>query len=221
MREVAALAGVSVATVSHVINDTRRISPDTRERVEQAIARLGFEPDPVGRMLSKRRGGAHGGGPRAGTEVAPRAAEPPEPNDGGAAETARDGGPLPTGATSGVSDSASTAKAARLLLRLVRAAQPISRAELARRLGVNRSTVTDVFKPLVASGVVREGPLPQAVGAGHGLGRPALGKKARRFAAGLYQYRDTYLYVNKGVGFGFRFRFGVRPEVALLTLRPA
>ena len=41
MREVAALAGVSVATVSRVINDTRRISPDTRARVEQAIARLG------------------------------------------------------------------------------------------------------------------------------------------------------------------------------------
>jgi predicted MPP superfamily phosphohydrolase len=54
-----------------------------------------------------------------------------------------------------------------------------------------------------------------------GLGRPTLGKKARRFAAGLYHYRDTYVYVNKGVGFGFKFRFGVRPEVAVLTLQPA
>jgi hypothetical protein len=53
-----------------------------------------------------------------------------------------------------------------------------------------------------------------------GLGRPALGKKARRFAAGLYRFHDTYVYVNKGVGFGFRFRFGVRPEVAVLTLHP-
>jgi predicted MPP superfamily phosphohydrolase len=52
-----------------------------------------------------------------------------------------------------------------------------------------------------------------------GLGRPTLGKKARRFAAGLYLYQNTYVYVNKGVGFGFRFRFGVRPEVAVLTLR--
>ena len=43
-----------------------------------------------------------------------------------------------------------------------------------------------------------------------------LGRKARRFAAGLYRYDGTYLYVNKGVGFGFRFRFGVRPEVAVL-----
>jgi predicted MPP superfamily phosphohydrolase len=54
-----------------------------------------------------------------------------------------------------------------------------------------------------------------------GLGRPVLSKKARRFAAGLYRHRDTYVYVNKGVGFGFRFRFGVRPEVAIMTLRPA
>jgi predicted MPP superfamily phosphohydrolase len=54
-----------------------------------------------------------------------------------------------------------------------------------------------------------------------GLGRPTLGKKARRFAAGLYFYQNTYVYVNKGVGFGFRFRFGVRPEVAVLTLAPA
>jgi predicted MPP superfamily phosphohydrolase len=54
-----------------------------------------------------------------------------------------------------------------------------------------------------------------------GLGRPTLGRKSRRFAAGLYKYRKTQIYVNKGVGFGFRFRFGVRPEVAVLILQPA
>ncbi len=54
-----------------------------------------------------------------------------------------------------------------------------------------------------------------------GVGRPTLGRKARRFAAGMYRYQNTYLYVNKGVGFGFPLRFGVRPEVAVLTLRPA
>lgn len=53
------------------------------------------------------------------------------------------------------------------------------------------------------------------------LGRPTLGPKTRRFAAGLYQLRDTYLYVNRGVGFGFRFRYGVRPEVTVLVLRTA
>src|SRR5262249_19405672 len=52
-----------------------------------------------------------------------------------------------------------------------------------------------------------------------GIGRPALGKRARQFAAGLYQVNGSYLYVNKGVGFGFPFRFGVRPEVAVATLR--
>lgn len=51
-----------------------------------------------------------------------------------------------------------------------------------------------------------------------GLGRLALGPKGRRFAAGLYQVENTVLYVNKGVGFGLRIRFGVRPEVAVLTL---
>jgi predicted MPP superfamily phosphohydrolase len=52
-----------------------------------------------------------------------------------------------------------------------------------------------------------------------GVGRPALGRRSRRFAAGLCHYRSTRVYVNKGVGFGLRFRFGVRPEVAVFTLR--
>jgi predicted NBD/HSP70 family sugar kinase len=59
-----------------------------------------------------------------------------------------------------------------MLLRLLRAAQPISRAELARRLGVNRSTVTDTFKPLIAAGVVREEPADPPSGTGRTLGRP-------------------------------------------------
>lgn len=53
-----------------------------------------------------------------------------------------------------------------------------------------------------------------------GLGRVLLGKKAKRWAAGLYPHGPGHLYVNKGVGFGWRFRFGVRPEVALFTLNP-
>jgi predicted MPP superfamily phosphohydrolase len=52
------------------------------------------------------------------------------------------------------------------------------------------------------------------------LGRVVLGPKARRFAAGMYELAGTYLYVNKGVGFGWRLRYNVRPEVAVLTLRP-
>jgi hypothetical protein len=54
-----------------------------------------------------------------------------------------------------------------------------------------------------------------------GYGPLFLGRKARRFASGLYQHNGTHLYVNKGVGFGLPFRFRVRPEVAVLTLRCA
>ena len=52
------------------------------------------------------------------------------------------------------------------------------------------------------------------------LGHVTLGPKGRRFVAGLYRVRDSWLYVNKGVGFGFRVRYGVRPEGAVLTLVP-
>jgi predicted MPP superfamily phosphohydrolase len=54
-----------------------------------------------------------------------------------------------------------------------------------------------------------------------GVGPLLLGKKARRWAAGLYPVESGHLYVNTGVGFGWRFRFGVRPELAVLTLKPA
>ncbi len=52
-----------------------------------------------------------------------------------------------------------------------------------------------------------------------GVGRLFMGKKARRLPAGLCHHGSTPVYVNKGVGYGWRFRFGVRPEVAFLTLR--
>lgn len=70
-------------------------------------------------------------------------------------------------------DATGPARATVMLLRLLRAAQPISRAELARRVGVNRSTVTDTFKPLIAAGVVREEAVSSpGPGVGRGLGRP-------------------------------------------------
>jgi predicted MPP superfamily phosphohydrolase len=51
------------------------------------------------------------------------------------------------------------------------------------------------------------------------LGRVALSRRAKQYAAGLYRHENTHLYVNKGVGFGLRFRYGVRPEVAVFQLR--
>jgi predicted NBD/HSP70 family sugar kinase len=95
------------------------------------------------------------------------------------------------------------AKATVMLLRLLRAAQPISRAELARRVGVNRSTVTDAFKQLIAAGVVREEPTQQpAPGANRALGRPAL----------ALSFNDDYGYF-VGVNVGVR-----RSTVGLATL---
>lgn len=51
IKDVAALAGVSYTTVSHVINNTRTVSPETRERVEQAIKELDFSPSMMARCL--------------------------------------------------------------------------------------------------------------------------------------------------------------------------
>ncbi len=49
--DVARKAGVSTATVSHVINNTRFVSDETRQKVEDAIAALGYAPSAVARSL--------------------------------------------------------------------------------------------------------------------------------------------------------------------------
>jgi len=51
-----------------------------------------------------------------------------------------------------------------------------------------------------------------------GLGTPTLGRRMRRYCAGLYQVHSAQLYVNKGIGYSFRFRYNRRPEVAVLDL---
>jgi transcriptional regulator with XRE-family HTH domain len=53
MRDVAERAGVSKATVSHVLNGTRFVEPDTRSRVEQVIAALGYRPNLLARGLRR------------------------------------------------------------------------------------------------------------------------------------------------------------------------
>jgi LacI family transcriptional regulator, galactose operon repressor len=45
IRDVAALAGVGIKTVSRVINDEANVSPQTRERVERAVLALNFKPN--------------------------------------------------------------------------------------------------------------------------------------------------------------------------------
>ena len=51
IREVAEQAQVSVATVSHVINRTRFVDPETQARVRQAIQTLGYRPNLLARSL--------------------------------------------------------------------------------------------------------------------------------------------------------------------------
>jgi LacI family transcriptional regulator len=57
IREVADRAGVSIATVSHVLNDTRFVSDDLRGRVQQAMRDLGYQPNRLARSL--RSGKSH------------------------------------------------------------------------------------------------------------------------------------------------------------------
>lgn len=58
LHDVARLAGVSIKTVSNVINDYPHIRPTTREKVETAIAELGYTPNLTARNLRSGRTGA-------------------------------------------------------------------------------------------------------------------------------------------------------------------
>ena len=49
--DVARLAGVSRQTISNVLNAPERVRPETRERVERAIAELGYRPNRVAQSL--------------------------------------------------------------------------------------------------------------------------------------------------------------------------
>lgn len=54
IKDVAREAGVSVATVSRVLNDTGYVGTDTRKKVMKAIAQLNYSPNEVARSLYKR-----------------------------------------------------------------------------------------------------------------------------------------------------------------------
>src|SRR5579859_1236877 len=51
---VAREAGVSTQTVSRVLNDRPDVAPETRELVQQVIARLGYQPSAIARGLASR-----------------------------------------------------------------------------------------------------------------------------------------------------------------------
>lgn len=55
MRDVAERAHVSIATVSFVVNGTKRVAPQTRERITAAMAELGYRRNAVARALASRQ----------------------------------------------------------------------------------------------------------------------------------------------------------------------
>jgi LacI family transcriptional regulator len=57
IKDIARLAEVSVSTVSRSLNDSPRISPETKERVKRLAAELDFEFDASARSLSTRHSG--------------------------------------------------------------------------------------------------------------------------------------------------------------------
>jgi predicted NBD/HSP70 family sugar kinase len=155
LKDVAEMAGVSVATVSHVVNNTRKISPETRDRVERAIAQLGFVPNAAGRMLALKRLGPRTTKPRrkalTGSEDTPGGQQGVNKIPSNSSE------PPSAEPVDQIPDAVSQAKTVHMLLRYVRANQPVSRVALAQGLAVSRGTLSETLKPLLAAGVLREG----------------------------------------------------------------
>lgn len=85
------------------------------------------------------------------------------------------------------SGSVNNAKKGSLLLRLIRAAQPITRTEIANRLGIDKSTVTENVKPLITAGYLREETLEVS----------GQGRKPRVLS--FVDERDFFIGVNLGV----------------------
>jgi predicted NBD/HSP70 family sugar kinase/plasmid maintenance system antidote protein VapI len=184
LRDVARLAGVSTMTVSRVVNNSKTVKSDTRARVERAIAQLNFAPNALARLLAHKRSRTSFSLTRSVSGFEERNEESDRPD-----EIVPDTSSSPRDRTVQEITTLS-GDTARTMLRIVRAAQPISRADLARRLEVNRSTVTEIVKPLIASGVLREA-APEKVVAGR-LGRPPIGLS-------LSGDRSLFIGVNIGV----------------------
>ncbi|MCD9021395.1 LacI family DNA-binding transcriptional regulator [Cohnella silvisoli] len=55
IKDVARLAGVSIATVSRVLNGTKRVNPETREKVMKVIEATDFRPNALARGLISKR----------------------------------------------------------------------------------------------------------------------------------------------------------------------
>lgn len=55
IRKIAEMTGLSIATVSHVVNKTRAVSKQSRALVETAIRETGYRPNRAARMLKTKK----------------------------------------------------------------------------------------------------------------------------------------------------------------------
>jgi predicted NBD/HSP70 family sugar kinase/plasmid maintenance system antidote protein VapI len=128
LRDVAQLAGVSPATVSYIVNNSRSTSAETRMKVEKAISQLGFVPNKLGRMLAMRK------------------------------HHTKQESNLIEDQTLSNSDETIPAISNRsvltTLLRIVRTFQPVSPEDLAKRMGVDTNSITKIIEPLIESKVL-------------------------------------------------------------------
>jgi predicted NBD/HSP70 family sugar kinase len=199
-KDVATVAGVSIATVSNFINDPEKVSPATRKRIEGAIAKLDITGEGGGRGPRKGESGNRDAG-RSRSKSDSTRVDYPQNGSLGRPQSI-DGQNIGNGSGIAKYSTATSAPTARLLLRILRAAQPISRIELARRLDLNRSTVSEVFTPLIAAGIVREESLSNLDSIGRAAGRPPVG-------LAMNTDHDYFIGVNLGVR---------RSQVGLTTL---
>jgi LacI family transcriptional regulator len=54
MSDIAKAAGVSITTVSHVLNESRSVRKETRDRVNAAVIELGYRPNALARSLRRQ-----------------------------------------------------------------------------------------------------------------------------------------------------------------------
>ncbi len=95
-----------------------------------------------------------------------------------------------TNLTDNIAGTINVARKGNLLLRLIRASQPITRSEIAARLSIDKSTVTENVKPLIARRILREETLETDSSKGQG-------RKARVLS--FTDAHDYFIGVNLGV----------------------
>ncbi|WP_053943398.1 LacI family DNA-binding transcriptional regulator [Kallipyga gabonensis] len=60
IKDVAKIAGVSISTVSRVMNKSKPVSPEAQKKVEDAIDKLGFKPNELARSLVMKKSNSIG-----------------------------------------------------------------------------------------------------------------------------------------------------------------